>query len=359
MVAGHTMGLDRSGRELLVVVVKGTFKIPGEGEPVGLADEQSPLVMSDTFSGEPGLSAPVCEVDFAPRKLRCDVLLNGTAYAPGGRSTPRMEVGVRVNGMTKRFTVVGDRRWQAGVRGVSVSAPEPFQRMPLSYDIAFGGVDNRHTDASKHAAFMRNPIGRGFHKDLRPEWVDGTPLPNTEESDRPIEKPDADYEPMAFGPIGRGWTQRSQYAGTYDDKWLNEHCPFLPPDFDERYFQSAPVDQQTDFLRGGEDVVLFNLTPGGRVAFQLPLFNAPVHFFPRKGKREDAALTLDTLVLEPDRGSFQLVWRVTRLLRKNMFEIAQVLVGRKGRGWWQQREEITYPLVVVPLRSGPIGSDAA
>ena len=31
-----------------------------------------PLVMSDTFSGEPGLSAPVYEVDFAARTLKLD-----------------------------------------------------------------------------------------------------------------------------------------------------------------------------------------------------------------------------------------------------------------------------------------------
>ncbi|MCK7582586.1 MAG: DUF2169 domain-containing protein [Chromatiales bacterium] len=50
-----------------------------------LHDEQLPLVMADTFTGEPGLSAPVYEVDFAPRKHRCDVLLVGSAHAPGGR----------------------------------------------------------------------------------------------------------------------------------------------------------------------------------------------------------------------------------------------------------------------------------
>ena len=32
---------------------------------------------------------------------------------------------------------------------------------------------------------MRNPVGRGFHKHLKSEWVDGTPLPNTEELNRP------------------------------------------------------------------------------------------------------------------------------------------------------------------------------
>src|SRR5215510_12122014 len=126
MVAGYTMGLEPSGRELLVVVIKGTFQIPKNGEPLRLADEQLPLVMADTFTGEPGFSSPVYEVDFVPRKHRCDVLLNGSAYAPDGRPTTRVEVGIRVGGMTKSFAVVGNRHWQAGVRGVTPSAPEAF-----------------------------------------------------------------------------------------------------------------------------------------------------------------------------------------------------------------------------------------
>jgi hypothetical protein len=30
-----------------------------------------------------------------------------------------------------------------------------------------------------------------------------------------------------------------------------------------------------------------------------------------------------------------------------MFEIAQVLVGRKGADWWQRREAVAFPLPVV------------
>src|SRR5690348_12215390 len=107
MVAGYTLGSEVGGRELLIVVVKGTFRIPRE--PAGrlpLHEEQVPLVMSDEFFGEPGLSAPKYEIDFAPRKARCDVLLNGTAYAPGGRPVERVQVGLRIGGWSKSFSVV-------------------------------------------------------------------------------------------------------------------------------------------------------------------------------------------------------------------------------------------------------------
>src|SRR5579864_6902793 len=143
MVAGYTMGMEPSGRELLVVVVKGTFRTPTErGARLQLAEEQVPLVMSDTFFGEPGLSAPKHEVDFAPRKLRCDILLNGHAYAPAGRPTSRVTVGLKVGNWSKSFDVVGDRTWSAA--GAPASSPVRFTQMPITYDRAFGGADLRH-----------------------------------------------------------------------------------------------------------------------------------------------------------------------------------------------------------------------
>jgi hypothetical protein len=353
MVAGYTMGLEPSGRELLVVVVKGTFSIPAEGQPVRLTEEQLPLVMADTFTGEPGLSAPLHEVDFAPRKPQCDVLLVGSAHAPNGRPTTRTEVGVRVNGMSKTFAVVGDRVWQAGATGVGASPPRAFTTMPISYDRAFGGVDAHDEDPARHVAFMRNPVGRGCHKHLKASFVDGSPLPNTEELGRPISTPDSDkYLPMSLGPIGRHWEPRAPLAGTYDDVWLKDHFPFLPPDFDERYYQAAPADQQISHPQGGEEIVLVNLTPKGRVAFTLPVFDAPIHFFPKAGGREDGRLVLDTVVLEPDLDRFTLTWRATRPLKKKMLEVAQTMVGRRSPAWWAEREGIEYPILLVQVSSG-------
>jgi hypothetical protein len=352
LVAGYTMGFEPSGRESLIVVVKGTFSIPAEGGPVQLAQEQAPLVMADVFTGEPGFSAPLYEVDFALRKRQCDVLLNGSAYAPGGRPAARVDVGLRVNGMSKTFAVVGDRVWQAGASGIGASTPIPFAVLPFSYDRAFGGTDNHDQNPANHAAFMPNPAGRGFHKHLRSDWVDGTPMPNTEEPGRAVSMPnDTKCRPMAFGPVGRGWEPRAKLAGTYDDKWLKDIFPFLPPDFDEGYYQAAPPDQQIPHPQGGEEIVLVNLTPEGRTSFALPTFDAPIHFFPKNREREDGKLVLDTIVLEPDLGRFQLTWRATRPLKKNLYEITHILVGRKSGEWWAEREKVEFPILLTPVRA--------
>jgi hypothetical protein len=348
MLAGYTMGMEPSGREFLIVVIKGTFRIPTEqGAPLRLHEEQVPLVMSDVFYGEPGLSAPKYEVDFALRKPRCDVLLNASAHAPGGRPTRRVEVAAHIGNWSKSFAVVGDRVWEADGVGIGASSPIPFVTMPITYDRAFGGTDNIHEDPGKHAAFMANPSGRGFHSQLVKEWIHGTPLPNTEELGQPVNWVNGDYKPMSFGPIGRHWESRAPFAGTYDKTWLDEHFPFLPPDFDEQYYQSAPLDQQLPMPLGEQQVTLVNLTPDGQRTFVLPHLEAPVHVFPKKGEREDLTAFADTIVIEPEEERVTMTWRVSRPLKKNMFEVAQVLVGKKGREWWQQREQFSFPFPIV------------
>jgi hypothetical protein len=162
MNAGYTMGMRPDGRELLVVVVKGTFTIPTGSRPPELAQQQAELVMADEFTGEPGFSAPKYESDFAPFKPRCDVLLNGSAYAPGGRSVTRVTVSLRVGTMTKSFKVVGNRGWVKLWFLTIPGAPEPFTMMPISYDNAFGGADLTHPNPKQHRTFSKTMSGRAF-----------------------------------------------------------------------------------------------------------------------------------------------------------------------------------------------------
>ncbi|GAB1723837.1 MAG: DUF2169 domain-containing protein [Nitrospira sp. CR1.1] len=339
MQAGYTMGMGPDGRESLVIVVKGTFRLPEKGsqEPV-LADEQVPLVMADTFAGDPGFSAPIYESEFPPRKPKCDILLNGSAYAPGGRPTKRVLVSLQIGNWRKSFAVVGNRVWKKGLFGVSATKPEPFTVMPISYGNAFGGTDTSHEKPEKHKFVLANPVGRGFHHRLSSKLVKGMPLPNTEEEGRPVKKPGGAYRPMAFGPVGRNWDPRYKLAGTYDQNWIDNTFPFLPPDFQEAYYQAAPIDQQLPYLRGGEPVTLTNLTPEGTTRFAIPMIDMPVVFFPRKGEKQETQGAIDTLIIEPDKRQLMLTWRQSYPLRRNMFDVVQVVVGVMPRGWYRARE---------------------
>lgn len=338
MTAGYTLGMDREGRESLVVAVKGTFAIPGgSGEPF-LCERQKPLVEADVFSGEPGFSAPVYECDYAPFKPRCDVVLNGSAYAPQGRPGKMVPVCLKVGPITKMFNVVGNRRWEKGLLLSGVSKTEPFTMMPISYDNAFGGVDDSDKEPSRHRACLENPVGVGFHGNSSEDVFDGLPLPNTEHIGEPVTKSNGKYRPVAFGPVGRGWEPRCRFAGTYDQHWIDNVFPFLPHDFSDEYFQCAPPDQQMGYLQGGEKVLLVNLTPMGRTEFRIPGIEVPIAFFYKKGGHHQTHAVADTLVIEPDENRFMITWRASLPLKKNIFEISQVLAGTMSRTWWRARE---------------------
>jgi hypothetical protein len=327
--AEATIATDKYGCEHVVAVAKVTFSIADDGTCT-LADEQVPLVMADEFIGEPGLSAPLFESDFAPFKPRCDVLVKGSAYAPGGRAATIVPVGFKVSSISKIFNVVGDRFWKVSGLKIGASRPQPFTEMPLCYDRAFGGVDNFHTDERKHHTYAPNPVGRGFHKNLNTKFVDGTPLPNTEERNRPVTAPNRPYRPLALGPLGRNWAPRYKLAGTYDQKWLDENFPFLPPDFDEAYFQTAPSDQQIDYPCGGERVDLLNLDPEGRMSFVLPDFTMPIKLVYRS-RNEDLSPVIDTITLDPTGRRCMLVWRASSRLKDKPTFLYEVWIGVPNR----------------------------
>ncbi len=344
MKAGYTMGLKPDGRELLVVVVKGTFVIPKPGQEPALAEQQAELVMADEFTGGPGISAPRYESDFAPIKPRCDVVLNGSAHAPGGRPVRRLKVRLRVGAMQKGFTVVGNRFWRNWLGFVWRTSPEPFVRMPISYDNAFGGIDRSNEKRPRY--FLRNHAGRGYHYHLRKKFIHGKPLPNTEQTGRSVRWPRSKrHRPMAFGPVARGWQPRPKLAGTYDQKWIDNVFPFLPADFDERYYQCAPPDQQIEHLHGGEEVLLLNLTREGRTSFRIPNIEVPISFYRKNGEEKEFKPFCDTLIVEPDLARFIMIWRAALPLKKNMFEIGQVIVGRMSRAFYRARElgKVWYP----------------
>lgn len=337
MPAAYTQGMNKSGRESLVVVVKGTFGLPLDGSPPVLQEQQIPLVEADVYFDEPGFSSCLYESDFAPYKPRCDVLLNGSAYAPYGQPVKEVDTRIQVAGIDKTVRAVGNRLWYADARSIGKTFAEPFTVMPIHYGRAFGGLDNFTQDETKRDAYMENPVGRGFHRFIQDKLIHHKPLPNTEEPGHPIKKPDGQYRPMAYGVVGRGWPQRARFAGTYDQQWVDKVFPFLPDDFDEQYFQAAPIDQQCSYLQGGEWVELHNLTPTGLTRFQLPTIDLPVVFFKKREETRHTHAVIDTLLIEPDMGRFSLVWRVSEPLKRNMFEIPQVLVGKMSKAWWRAK----------------------
>ncbi len=333
--ADYTTCVDAAGRNHLLIVVKATYRLPLGGEPAELIKRQLPPVAADTATGVPGESAPEYECDYVLTKPRCDVLLIGSAYAPQGTPVDKIGVGMRVGTLSKAFLVHGPRVWETGLLGVRPGPAALFTRQRISYDIAFGGGNPPTGKKGELLAFLGNPVGVGYHKKFKRATLAGTPMPQTEAVDAPIVHPSKRYAPKSFGPIGRSWESRARYAGTYDKQWEEKTFPFLPSDFDPRYFQSAPEDQQLDQLVGGETVTLLNLThpaitPTGRLDFVLPDLSLEIAIETTDGEVELYAARADTLVIEPDRQCFSVTWRLARPLHRYLSEIEEVVVGHQA-----------------------------
>jgi hypothetical protein len=339
-LAQQTMGMDKTGREYLSLVIKGTFAFPDRpGEVAEVAEDQRPFVMADEYEGAPGFSATLWETDFAFRKARCDVILQGAAYAPGGRPAERVRVGVKVGAWSKQLDVVGQREWRVVGPAIVATRPFPFTRQPFSYGTAFGGVDRTDPDDKLPPVYAANPVGTGWADPRNHARLSGLPLPNTEAVGEEVTSPYGSHRPMAFGPIGRGWPERLRYAGTYDDHWKDNIFPFLPPDFDDRYYQCAPADQQIDPPPPGTDVVLVNLTPRGREAFRLPETRLPLMIWRGREICFDGSPLPDTLLLDPEARAAMLVWRIEVRMKRIITEFTEAWVGPPTKAMLRARAE--------------------
>lgn len=314
-------------QQVLAFVVKGTFDLE-PGAPARPAAEQ--LLPTGDEPYDPDADPPGSlryEHDFALFKPRADVLVVGTAHAPGGRPAAAFEVAMRVGSLAKRLRVVGERSWRAGFLGGKVTEPEPFVTLPLRYEFAFGAP-----------GFPPNPVGRGHLRRARDARGGAIPLPRIETPDRAAVDPTAAYEPAGFGPLGRGWATRRARLGTFDDDWLAARWPWLPADADPAHANAAPDDQQVaGYLRGDEAITLEHLDPDEPLLeAALPGVRARcfVRRQPEEAGREpqfeEVSLALDTLWIDADRRRLVLVWRGhLPVADERALEVAHVLVARE------------------------------
>lgn len=93
-----------------------------------------------------------------------------------------------------------------------------------------------------------------------------------------------------------------------------------------------------DYPKGGEWVELTGLTPEGRCLFRLPSVAVPVEFTDQDFEREETEAVCDTIIIEPDEERFMMIWRASRPLKQNIFEVTQCVVGRMPRGWYRARD---------------------
>ena len=312
------------GIDTLYTVIKATFTLEPKLE---VAEEQAPIVMADEYWGEPGQSSLKYASEMHLLKPSTDVVMVGEACMPDKQPVTELSVRLKIGDKEKTVLVFGDRQWEKGIMGLRKSEPVAFESMPMTFERAYGGthVIDPETDKIVYEAF--NPVGLGFNGKKTKKEIDGSPLPNLENPDKLINSAKDQPAPACFGYVAPAWEPRKSFAGTYDDAWQKKRAPYLPEDFDPRFFNMASPDLIMDqHLNGGEPVIITNMSVKGPILFNLPQcefdFSVDVD-----NKIEKPELNLETVLLEPNKQSFSMLWRAALECDKKTLKVNEININ--------------------------------
>ncbi|MEY0304254.1 DUF2169 domain-containing protein [Providencia manganoxydans] len=331
--------------------------------PTGNNNEYTPHVLTDLklefqdqFVNQPNSSSVRLESDLAPFKPRCDVIINGMAYAPDDIPTDSIVASILMTNRDNRVLIekslrcFGERQFvfNEDSNTWQLPPPKPIRQLPIDYRYAFGGECKIYQDEKlaepipdealfpealrsehpekdlapiAHSTYEYNPLGLGF---ITPWYqqsknITSLPAPQIESLAHPItaewmtsqlnnKRPS---EPaVGFGAVGRAWLPRRLLAGTYDDMWLDQRHPYLPHDFDFSYWNCAPTDQQIDYPATDFSLTLKNLTPTGELKTTLPGHRPFVLLRMQNGLFIPLHLNLDTLLIDTEKLQLSLTYRL-------------------------------------------------
>ncbi|WPL17284.1 Type III effector pipB2 [Thiorhodovibrio winogradskyi] len=176
-------------------------------------------------------------------KPRAEFLVQGACVPP--KPIEICPVRVRVGQVVKELMVFGER-FREGALGLP-GQPEPFQRIPLSWQSTFGG-----------AKMPANPFGKGRDLDASGR----RPLPNVIlAAEHPL-SPGRDPSPASLQAVPVWWPSRSKHLGSFNARWLAAGGRELPMTTNPLVHMSASPDQWMEgFLTGDEDFELTHLHP--------------------------------------------------------------------------------------------------
>ena len=318
---------DRDGIDTLHAIVKATLTLKPK---LALATIQVPVTLADQYYDAPENSSIKLASEMHIGKPGTDVLLMGSAHAIDGREITESTVVVSAAGRVKEIRIYGDRHWEDGG---AASSPLPFTSMPLVWERAYGGV---HSLPDRVFAEERNPIGIGFPGKRSASEMAGQPVPNLEDPASPVSNIGDAGIPACFAPTCPAWLPRRNFAGTYDAAWQRSRAPYLPADFDARFFMCAVPELAFEQpLMGGEPFIIDGVHPEGRIAFALPAtpLDVDIKF---AGAFEHPPVHLETVLIAPDVNLLCLTWRAQLAVDRKALKVDTIHIQMQRRGSAQE-----------------------
>ncbi|MGF1806328.1 DUF2169 domain-containing protein [Aliivibrio sifiae] len=283
---------DRQGHEVWVLSMKRAW-VWLEGRWV---EEETPAIINDDpiYTGDAGFSAMISDHDFPIHKKNTDLLVYGKAktYAkkPMNSHTCRLLIDEHID---KSLTIIGERQWIDHSGSLTVSSAKPFIERDIDYTHAIGGDERNRlgsgiADTNEELASMKVPsvfyVGQNWQANSNKVQVAG------------------------FGPLPPFFSERSRWAGTFDERWQEERRPLWPIDFDDRFYQSAPSDQQCKgYLIGGERLMVSGFCHHDALSFRIPTekYQATVTF---QDKEEISLMPIYTVWIDANKKRVEVIY---------------------------------------------------
>ncbi len=280
-VAAGAVAWRTGGTLSATLVVKATFTLVPRADMI--ATEPDEVVRAEVHHDDNPTRSIRLSSDLAPYQPQLDVLLTGHACAPAGKPAAIVPVRLAVYRgqaiVDKTLEVYGARR---------EGAPQPFVRMALDYEHAFGGL-----------GVNANPLGVG--------WKGGK---RVEPAVHNLVDPGDPWGTVGFGPIARAWPERRRILGTHPRRELDKPVAEIPAGFDFAYFQAAPLDQRGAYLEGGEWLILEGVHPDlPQIKTRFPEARAAVRIEGLPVAAPPVELVADTLRVDADALRCSVTWR--------------------------------------------------
>lgn len=293
----------------ILIVCAATFAITAlpegkkpEGTNLALAHAQRPV--------ERGAYKHVPADDHSIRS-GVSVSATGHVYAPDGKAT-RADASLAVGSEQRVVRAFGPRVWREGMFGaLSPTSPLPFDRVPMTWELAYGGAVLRKTSMIKHEGreyivpehpvnFPHNADGTGFYLE-RSDALEN-PLPQLEHPDLPVRAWDDRPHPVCFAPYPLRGGMRLMALMTEDDKLDMNRMGRLTT-------RAAPWLVFND-LTPGTPITLRGMRPRGEsLTFVVP--EVPVIARIVIGAlRTSVPLRLDAIDIDADAAEVRFVYRV-------------------------------------------------
>lgn len=313
---------DHEGRAVVVAIVKASFALLDGGRVVPL-DQQVPVRINDELHDPDNPEASIfLPTDVCVEKYGTDVIVVGEAISP--RPVTVMDVAVRVRDVTVPLRVHGERVFYKSIIGVGIGKAAPFERKPIIYERAFGGMSD-----DGQIVESRNLAGVGVAKN-KGDLV-GKTAPQIEHPARPHTSADDRHPPMGFGAIRSHWSPRKDHAGTFNAVWERTRMPAMPLDFDIRANNQAHPSLIVDrHVAPGDDISIAGMTPEGVLSFRIPDLKVMIRARSDVSGRVEVRPPIDTIFVQPGERRVEIMLRKAFPLGRGKDKLRELRVDVGG-----------------------------